>query len=214
MPRSARIIVPGCTHHITNRGNHREPVFGSDNDRIVYLRLVREYARYCNVAILGYALMPNHVHWLLTPADEHSLSDLFRRAHGSYSHYFHALRATSGRMWQNRFFCCPLGLDHLVRAMCYVELNAVRARLAHSAEAFPWSSARAHLTGIDEFDMLDLPAWAAVCGTAEWREILEGAPNLGAYRDLERATFSGKPFADDESHKDQKFAMAATLQLR
>jgi len=27
MPRIARIVIPGCPHHVTQRGNHRQKVF-------------------------------------------------------------------------------------------------------------------------------------------------------------------------------------------
>ncbi len=35
-------------------------------------------------------------------------------------------------------------------AVCYVNLNPVRARLLSRAEDWPWSSARAHLAGVDD----------------------------------------------------------------
>ncbi len=40
--------------------------------------------------------------------------------------------------------------EHTLRAMRYVELNPVKAGLAHSPEEYPWSSARAHLIGHDD----------------------------------------------------------------
>jgi putative transposase len=31
----ARVVVPGVLHHVTQRGNHREPVFfGAEDDRL------------------------------------------------------------------------------------------------------------------------------------------------------------------------------------
>jgi REP element-mobilizing transposase RayT len=35
MPRLARGIAVGCAHHITQRGNNRQPVFRVDDDRRV-----------------------------------------------------------------------------------------------------------------------------------------------------------------------------------
>ena len=42
MPRLARTVVAGCAHHITQRGNNRQDVFFVDDDRHVYLELLRE----------------------------------------------------------------------------------------------------------------------------------------------------------------------------
>lgn len=42
MPRAARIVVPGAAHHVTQRGNNVQVVFFVDDDRRVYLELLRE----------------------------------------------------------------------------------------------------------------------------------------------------------------------------
>jgi putative transposase len=43
-----------------------------------------------------------------------------------------------------------LGDTHLVRAVRYVSLNPVRARLVAKTEEWKWSSVRAHLSGVDD----------------------------------------------------------------
>ena len=42
MARLRRFVVPGLPHHITQRGNRRANVFLDDQDRRVFLRLLRE----------------------------------------------------------------------------------------------------------------------------------------------------------------------------
>jgi putative transposase len=37
MPRVARVVVPGIPHHVTQRGNNRQHVFFTDDDRRFYL---------------------------------------------------------------------------------------------------------------------------------------------------------------------------------
>jgi hypothetical protein len=32
MPRAARLVVPGLPHHVTQRGNRRQPTFFGDSD--------------------------------------------------------------------------------------------------------------------------------------------------------------------------------------
>ncbi|MFZ1431218.1 MAG: hypothetical protein WAS21_31215 [Geminicoccaceae bacterium] len=41
----------------------------------------------------------------------------------------------------------PNYIHLLLAAVRYIELNPVRARLVATPEAWPWSSAKAHLTG-------------------------------------------------------------------
>ena len=42
MARIARIIAPGCPHHVTARGNRREPIFFEDGDQELYLDILAE----------------------------------------------------------------------------------------------------------------------------------------------------------------------------
>lgn len=42
MPKVARIVVPNCPHHVTQRGNNRQEVFFVDDDRVTYLDLLKE----------------------------------------------------------------------------------------------------------------------------------------------------------------------------
>jgi REP element-mobilizing transposase RayT len=40
MTRCARIVVPDCPHHVTLRGNRREPIFFETGDQDVYRDLL------------------------------------------------------------------------------------------------------------------------------------------------------------------------------
>jgi putative transposase len=172
MPRAARIVVPGCAHHVTQRGNHEEAVFLNDADRRAYLEFIREAAVRHQVSLLGYVLMSNHVHWVATPPKAEALAAVFGRAHFRYSSYFQVKRRTSGHLWQGRFFSEALTLDHLVRVLLYIERNPLRAGLVRVAEEYVWSSAQAHVTGCDSSGLLDMVTWGSLCRLDEWRDLL------------------------------------------
>lgn len=55
-------MVPGVPHHVTQRGNNRQDVFLSEQDRIRYIQVLREHSRRHDVRILGWCLMTDHVH--------------------------------------------------------------------------------------------------------------------------------------------------------
>jgi putative transposase len=67
MGRIARVVIPGCWHHVTQRGNRRQTVFFDDADRKLYLDLLRRYCARYEVAVAGYCLMSNHVHSHTSP---------------------------------------------------------------------------------------------------------------------------------------------------
>jgi putative transposase len=65
MARIAGVVVPGLPHHVTQRGNRREPVFFGAEDYRLYRRLIRAAARRAGEEIWPYCLMPNHVHLIV-----------------------------------------------------------------------------------------------------------------------------------------------------
>ena len=62
MPRQARSVFANIPHHITQRGNRRQDVFFSNEDKDYYLELLKEYSIKYKVEVLAYCLMTNHIH--------------------------------------------------------------------------------------------------------------------------------------------------------
>ncbi len=59
MPHLARTVCTRVPHHITQRGNRREEVFFTDDDRHAYLTWLKGYAEKYEVEVLAYCLMTN-----------------------------------------------------------------------------------------------------------------------------------------------------------
>jgi putative transposase len=79
------MTVPGIPHHVTQRGNRRERIFLEPGDEALYLDLMSTQLRRHDVACWAYCLMPNHVHLILTPADEPGLARAVGEAHRRYA---------------------------------------------------------------------------------------------------------------------------------
>ena len=73
-PRTARIVLAGFVHHVTQRGNNQQDVFFVDADRAEYLRLLQKYSTEYGLDVLGYCLIGNHVYIIGTPQTEDSLA--------------------------------------------------------------------------------------------------------------------------------------------
>jgi REP element-mobilizing transposase RayT len=67
MARLPRVVVAEVPHHVTQRGNARHFMLDCEADRTVYLELLREDIERCQVTLLGYCLMSNHVHLVMVP---------------------------------------------------------------------------------------------------------------------------------------------------
>jgi putative transposase len=150
MARLARVVAPGVPHHVTQRGNRRQPVFFGDEDYATYIGLLAAGCRAAGVAVWAYCLMPNHVHLILVPGDAGGLRAALGEAHRRYTRQVNFREGWRGYLWQGRFASVAMDEPYLLAAARYVELNPVRARLAERAGDWRWSSARAHLDGRDD----------------------------------------------------------------
>jgi putative transposase len=145
MPRISRAIAIGYPHHVLQRGNYRQLIFEEDIDYLQYLQWLEEYSKKFSLKIWAYCLMSNHVHYVVMPMKENSLSKTFNFLHMKYSLYFNQKRNLRGHLWQGRFYSCILDNRHVYSAVRYVENNPVRANLVDRAYDYPWSSARYHV---------------------------------------------------------------------
>lgn len=195
MPRIARVTVPGISHHVTQRGNNREIVFFDQEDRRRYLHWLKEYAnRHC-LEVWAYCLMTNHIHLIVVPQEGESLSGALRDSHMRYTQYINRKYGRSGHLWQGRFYSCPLDEAHMLAAIKYVERNPIRAGLVTLAHEWPWSSAKAHITGSPD---------PVISGEAvlrnlvkNWTEFLHKPEESEVIERLRCNTRSGRPLGSD-----------------
>ena len=150
MVRFARVVLTGLPYHVTHRGNRRDDVFFTPEDRDQYRQWLREYVDRYGLEIWAYCLMTNHVHFIATPRRPDSLAQTIGRAHMRHARRVNRNQGWSGHLWANRFYSTALDEEHLWTAVKYVELNPVRARLVERGEHYPWSSAKAHVDGVPD----------------------------------------------------------------
>lgn len=172
MPRLARAVYAGIPHHVTQRGNRREEVFYTNDDRAAYLDWLREYAEKYDVDILAYCLMTNHIHLVAAPKTEEGLHRALKPLHMRYAQRINRARGWKGHLWQGRFFSSALDEAYLWAAVRYVERNPVRAKIVRKAENYPWSSAAAHC-GLRED--------AVLTTTVSWRKQFSGVRDWSAW---------------------------------
>ena len=150
------------------------------------------------LSLLGYCLMSNHVHLIAVPQTAEALSRSLKQAHGRYAAYWTVQQSSTGHVWQGRFYSCPLDESHLWKALRYVELNPVRARLVATAEWWRWSSAAAHCGRTNPDPMLEIECWRKRWTAAEWREFIDDAASAADVNILRHSTHTGRPLGSPE----------------
>ena len=209
MPRPQREIIPGTSHHITQRGNYRQTVFFRDEDRRFYLDLLSEFLPHYGVALEGYCLMNNHVHLVAIPHDKKGLSHAMQRIHSDYARGLHLRLRRMGHLWQARFHSVPLDEKHSWDALLYVERNPVRAGLVATCGEWRWSSAPVHL-GMAESELLDLVRWRSRFDPTRWERYLsEGARQAQIEDRIREATLRGRFEEQSSARLPRKAATGA-----
>lgn len=194
MARLARVVAAGLPHHVTQRGNRRQEVFFGEADYRTYLRLLAEGCRAAKTAVLGYCLMPTHVHLILVPSDPDGLRAALGEAHRRYTRHVNSREGWSGYLWQGRFASFPMDEPHLLASARYVELNPVRAGLVRRARDWKWSSARAHLAGRDDDLVRVEPLLSLV---PDWRAFLRGGLKDEERDAIRAAERTGRPLGSE-----------------
>lgn len=212
MSRRARVAVPCVPYHVTQRGNRKTHVFLDAEDRHIYLELLREYSRRHELRIWAYSLMTNHVHFVVLPHTESSLSATMRDTHSTYATRFNKKYSFVGHLWQSRFYSAPLDDSHLLAAVRYVERNAVRAGIVTRASDYPWSSAGPHALRFQDRYIDDgLPFLDEIRDWERWLAPVDSPEQLHTIR---RATSLGLPCGSARFVRDLEVRSGRVLQRK
>jgi len=144
MPRVARGIISGTPYHIIHRGNNRQRIFFYDNDYRYLLSLVGEAKEKYACKLYSYAIMPNHVHFILeSPQISENLAKYIKLLAQKYSQYINKKYKRTGSLWEGKFRSLPISTDnYLLACSRYVEMNPVRANIVKDPGDYAWSSHR------------------------------------------------------------------------
>ena len=194
MARVARVVVPGFPHHITQRGNRRQQTFFCEDDYKTYMDFMSELTRKWRVEIWAYCLMPNHVHMIAVPESEEGLRAAIGEAHRRYTRHINFREGWRGYLWQGRFASFPMDERYLLIAAKYIELNPVRAGMVEEPWEYRWSSAWAHIRGVDDKLVKANPLLEIV---GDWKQFLLSGIQEGEIEELRKHERTGRPLGDE-----------------
>ena len=144
MSRAPRKPSQSEIYHVVARGVGRQIIFEDEKDRSFYLRLLGRELKSCEIDLLAWCLMDNHVH-LLVRADLSGLSEMMRSLGSEYAMYFNKRHDRVGHLFQDRFKSEPVESDtYLLTVVRYIHQNPVKAGLASTCD-YRWSSYRSYI---------------------------------------------------------------------
>ena len=141
MPRRARMYIPNLPYHIVQRGNNREECFIEPENYLFYLELWQALSQRYGVRVHAYCLMTNHIHFLVTPEKEDSISTTMKVVGSRYAQYINKKYQRTGTLWEGRNRSSLIQTEkYLLTCYRYIELNPIRAGMVKRPEEYKWSS--------------------------------------------------------------------------
>lgn len=193
MARQPRFTIPGVPQHVIQRGNNREPCFYSDDDYVRYLEDLHDAAVKNQAAIHAYVLMTNHVHLLVTPGLEHSITHMMQDLGRKYVRYINHTYQRTGTLWEGRYKASLVDSEaYLLTCMRYVEMNPVRAGMVEHPGEYRWSSYAGNAQGKKNSLLQSHPLYHSLGKTDEecayaYRELFRSQLNNEDVHDIREA---------------------------
>lgn len=202
MPRLPRIVLPGASVHVIQRGNNRTATFFTADDLERYRSTLFEACRRFRCAIHAYVLMTNHVHLLITPEDNEGPSLMMQAIGRLYVRYVNARYRRTGTLWEGRFRSSVIDSErYFFTCSRYIELNPVRAQMVDHPHRYRWSSHRHNAFGEADELITPHPLYCVLASTpvdrqAGYRALFRNAMEPQTLEQIRRATNRGAVLGD------------------
>ncbi len=143
-----RYYGTGSLHFITWSCYRRKPLLGNPARRDLVLTVLELMRNRYRFAVMGYMVMPEHVHLLISEPLIGNPSKVIQAVKLSVSRRLAIGGEFSGQFWQRRFYDFNLwGQRKEVEKLKYMHRNPVVRGLVASPEDWRWSSYRSYAYG-------------------------------------------------------------------
>ena len=144
----------GDLHFLTFSCYRREPNFHTPQSRNRCQRSLEETRKHYKFNVLGYVVMPEHIHLLVTEPERESLATAMQAFKQSVSRHL----ASGDAFWQTRYYDFNLRTERKrIEKLRYIHRNPVKRGLVESPEQWPWSSFRQYAMGMEGTVKVSLP---------------------------------------------------------
>src|SRR5579864_719136 len=153
--RLHRYYGAGYLHFITTSCHQRRALLGSQRDRDLFLQILERVRRRYHFVVVGYVVMPEHVHLLLSEPERGNPSVVMQALkQGFVRGLLRKLRSDprqgdldgtaaleAGHIWQHRFYDFVVFTEKKrIEKLCYMHRNPVKRGLVLEPQQWAWSS--------------------------------------------------------------------------
>jgi putative transposase len=156
-----RYYGAGDLHFITCSCYRRQPLLGTARRRSLLLTVLEQVRRRYAFVVIGYVIMPEHIHLLISEPQEENPSTVMQALKIGFARRVLAqarrrrnplqpglFEEEAQHIWQKRFYDFNVwSARKRIEKLRYMHRNPVRRGLVASPELWRWSSFRAYFFG-------------------------------------------------------------------
>jgi REP-associated tyrosine transposase len=148
-PKPKRYQHQRCLHFITFSCYRRMPLLDSAAARDAFERELERVRHWYGCYVLGYVVMPEHVHLLISEPERSDLSVVIQMLKQITSRKLKS--ASAAHFWQVRYYDFPVWSEKKrIEKLRYVHRNPVKRGLVARPEDWRWSSFLHYATGTED----------------------------------------------------------------
>jgi REP element-mobilizing transposase RayT len=159
MSSSKRLYYNRATYHVCIRGNNRQMVLNTEEDKKKFLETLNKFKNRFAFKLFGLVLMDNHVHLVIQVNGLANISKIMQAVTLSYSQKFRHKYGYTGYVWQGRFKSSVIeGNSYIVECLNYIHNNPLRAKIVNKLQDYLWSSYHVYQNNknpLEEFISID-----------------------------------------------------------
>ena len=177
MARPLRTNSATFVQHVGLKGLNSQQIFYDEEDFSRFLFYLARACKKFGVALLGYALMTNHVH-LVLEGDVGNFAKVFQSMGGSFVSWYNGKYERTGTIYNERYYAKPVqSLRQIVNLLIYVFRNPVAAGMVKNASSYVWSSCAETLCK-DKNSIVDIKRLDELVSIAYLAQILKAKKEL------------------------------------
>ena len=135
-------------HFITRSCYRRRPELDNGERRDPFLRVLERARQKYRFVVIGYVVMPEHFHLLITEPDVGNPSVVMKVVKERFTKLLHQGGIRSGPIWQKRFYDFNVcNTEKRIEKLRYIHRNPVKRCLAEKSEEWKWSRFRTYACG-------------------------------------------------------------------
>jgi REP element-mobilizing transposase RayT len=141
MSRPKRSFLKNSYYHIYNRGNNKERIFATIEDKKLFIALLYKYKAKTDLFLDTYTIMDNHFHLLIrTGKNPKVISSFMQKVCTSYAMITNRKYKRVGHLFQGRYKAKYFRFKKDVKQVrSYIKQNPVKEGCVKKAKDYPWS---------------------------------------------------------------------------